>query len=56
LATYDVHLSDISRELAQLKNENDLLHGGIVTPLDQDCELAVAYRCLSEAEHRWIYT
>jgi hypothetical protein len=56
LAAYDVHINDISHELAQLKNQNDLLCGGTVPPLDQDRELAVAYHHLSEAEHRWNYT
>jgi hypothetical protein len=29
--------------------------GGTVPPLDQDRELKVAYRLLSEAEHTWHY-
>jgi hypothetical protein len=41
----------ISREVAQLKCENDLLCGGTIPPLDQDWELKVAYRRLSEAEY-----
>jgi hypothetical protein len=48
--------NDISHELAQLKNENDLLCGGTVPPSDQDLELAVAYHRLSEAKHGWNYT
>jgi hypothetical protein len=38
-----------------LKCENDLLCGGIVPPSDQDRDLKVAYRCLSEVEHAWHY-
>jgi hypothetical protein len=45
----------ISRELTQLKCENDLLRGGAVPPSDRDRELKVAYRRLSEAEHTWHY-
>jgi hypothetical protein len=56
LAAYDVHISNISHELAQLKNENDLLRGDTVPPSDQDRELAVAYHHLSEADHRWNHT
>jgi RNAse (barnase) inhibitor barstar len=44
-----------SRELAQLKCENDLLCGGTVPPYEQDRELKVAYRRLSNAEHAWHY-
>jgi RNAse (barnase) inhibitor barstar len=44
-----------SRELAQLKCENDLLCGGTVPPSEQDRELKVAYRRLSNAEHAWHY-
>jgi RNAse (barnase) inhibitor barstar len=44
-----------SRELTQLKCENDLLCGGTVPPSEQDRELKVAYRRLSNAEHAWHY-
>jgi hypothetical protein len=44
-----------SRELAQLKCENDLLCGGTVPPSEQDQELKVTYHHLSDAEHAWHY-
>jgi hypothetical protein len=51
MAAYkELHIAT-SHELAQLKCKNDLLCGGTGTPTDQDRELKVAYRCLSEAEH-----
>jgi hypothetical protein len=56
LAAYDVHISDFSRELAQLNNHNDLLHGGTVPPSNQKHELVVAYHRLSEAEQGWNHT
>jgi hypothetical protein len=52
---YEERHITISRELAQLKCENDLLHGGTIPPLDQDWELKVTYRCINEAEHVWHY-
>jgi hypothetical protein len=56
MAAYDKHIITISRELAQLKHENDLLCGGTLPPSDQDCEVMVVYHCLSEAEHGLNYT
>jgi hypothetical protein len=44
-----------SRELAQLKCENDLLHGGTVPPSEQNRDLKVAYHYPSDAEHMWHY-
>jgi hypothetical protein len=55
MAAYDKRHIATSCELAQLKCEHDLLHGGIVPASDQDWELKVTYRCLSEAEHTWHY-
>jgi hypothetical protein len=55
MAAYDECHIATSRELAQLKCENDLLHGGTVPPSDQDLELKVVYHHLSEAEHQWHY-
>jgi hypothetical protein len=52
LAAYKEHNTTISRELGQLKRENDLLCGGALPPSDQDRELKVMYHRLSEAEHR----
>jgi hypothetical protein len=51
---YEEHHITISRELAQLKCENDL-RGGTVPPSDQDQELKVMYHRLSETEHVWHY-
>jgi chromosome segregation ATPase len=56
LTAYDERNTTISHKLEQLKHENTLLHSGTLSPLDQDHELRVAYRRLSEAEHRWNYT
>jgi hypothetical protein len=44
-----------SRELAQLKCENDLLRGGTIPPSEQGRELKVMYCRLSDAEHAWHY-
>jgi hypothetical protein len=35
--------------------ENDLLRGDTIPPSDQDWELKITYRRLSEAEHVWHY-
>jgi hypothetical protein len=51
MAADDERHITISREVAQLKCENDLLCGGTIPPLDQDWELKVTYRRLSEAEY-----
>jgi hypothetical protein len=48
---YEERHITISHELAHLKSENDLFRGGTVPPSDQDQELKVAYRRLSEAKH-----
>jgi hypothetical protein len=55
MATYDEFHIATSRELTQLKCENDLLRGGTVPPSNQDQELKVANRRISKAEHRWHY-
>jgi hypothetical protein len=55
MAAYEeCHLST-SRELAQLKCKNDLLHGGIVPPSEHEWEVKVAYCRLCEVEHAWHY-
>jgi hypothetical protein len=51
MVAYDERHIAISRELAQLKYENDILCGGTVPPLDQDWEVKVTYHRLSEAAH-----
>jgi hypothetical protein len=55
MAAYDKHHIATSRELAQMKCENDLLHGGTVPPSDQDRELKIVCHRLSKAEHAWNY-
>jgi hypothetical protein len=55
MAAYEEHHITISRELTQLKYENDLLRGSTIPPSDLDRELKVAYHRLSESEHVWHY-
>jgi hypothetical protein len=55
MAAYEEHHITISRELTQLKYENDLLRGSTIPPSDLDRELKVAYHRLSESEHAWHY-
>jgi hypothetical protein len=43
-------------ELERLRHENAVLHSSALSPSEQDHELLVAYRHLSEAEHGWNYT
>jgi hypothetical protein len=45
-----------SHELEKLRHENVILHSGARSPSEQDRELQVAYRRLSDAEHGWNYT
>jgi hypothetical protein len=53
MATYEERHISTSRELTQLKCENDLLCGGTVPPFEQDQELKVTYHRLSEGENTW---
>jgi hypothetical protein len=55
MVAYEEHHIAILCELALLMCGNDLLRGGTAPPTDQDLELKVAYRRLSEAEHAWHY-
>jgi hypothetical protein len=55
MAAYEERYTATSRELAQLKCENDLLCGGTIPPSEQDQELKVAYCHLSDSEHMWHY-
>jgi hypothetical protein len=55
LTAYDEHSTTISHEHEQLRHENVVLHSGTLPPLEQDHELKVLYRRLSEAEHEWNY-
>jgi hypothetical protein len=51
------HLHSISLEqhVEELRRANAILHSGTSPPSDQDHELQVVYRHLSEAEHGWHY-
>jgi hypothetical protein len=51
LTGYEEHTTAASCELERLRHENVVLHSGACPPLEQDRELQVAYRQLSEAEH-----
>jgi cell division protein FtsB len=55
LTLYDEQNTAISRELEQLKQENALLRSGTRPSSDQDHELKVTYRRLSEVEHALHY-
>jgi hypothetical protein len=45
----------LEQHVEELRRANTILRSGTPPPLDQDCELEVAYRRLSEAEHGWQY-
>jgi hypothetical protein len=48
-------LGSLEQHIKELRRANTILHSGTPSPSDQDRELQVMYRCLSEAEHRWRY-
>jgi hypothetical protein len=50
-----LHLSSLEQHVEELRRANTILHSGAPPPSDQDWELQVAYRRLSEAEHGWHY-
>jgi predicted RNase H-like nuclease (RuvC/YqgF family) len=56
LTAYEEHTAATLRELERLRHENVILHSGVRPPSEQDRELQVAYRRLSEAEHGWNHT
>jgi hypothetical protein len=56
LTAYKEHTTATACELERLRHENDVLRSSALPPLEQDRELQVAYRYLSEAEHGWNYT
>jgi hypothetical protein len=56
LTAYEEHVTTTSHKLERLRHENAVLRSGTLPPSDQDRELKVAYRYLSEAEHGWNYT
>jgi hypothetical protein len=51
LTAYEEHATATSRELKRLRHEYAILRSSACPPSEQDCELQVAYRRLSEAEH-----
>jgi hypothetical protein len=50
---YEEHTTATSRELEWMRHENVVHRSGAHPPSEQDRELQVAYRRLSEAEHGW---
>jgi hypothetical protein len=46
-----LHSSSLEQHVEELRHANAILHSGTPPPSDQDHELQVAYRRLSEAEH-----
>jgi alpha-D-ribose 1-methylphosphonate 5-triphosphate synthase subunit PhnH len=52
LAKYVQHMYNM-QATEELRQENAILHSGTLPPSDQDRELHVTYRHLSEAEHGW---
>jgi hypothetical protein len=51
LTVYEEHTTTTSCELERLRHENTILYSGARPPSEQDRELHVAYRRLSDAEH-----
>jgi hypothetical protein len=50
-----LHSSSLEQHVEKLRRANAILRKGVPPPSDQDRELQVAYRRLSEAEHGWHY-
>jgi hypothetical protein len=50
-----LHSSSLEQHVEELRRTNTILHSGMPPPSDQDRELQVMYRHLSEAEHGWHY-
>jgi hypothetical protein len=50
-----LHSSSLEQHIEELRRANTILHSGTPPSSDQDRELQVAYRRLSEAEHGWHY-
>jgi hypothetical protein len=50
-----LHSSSLEQHVEDLRRANAILHSSTPPPSDQDRELQVAYRRLSEAEHGWHY-
>jgi hypothetical protein len=50
-----LHSSSLEQHVEELRCANAILRSGTPPPSDQDHELQIAYRRLSEAEHGWHY-
>jgi hypothetical protein len=50
-----LHSGSLGQHVEELRRANAILHSGTPPPSDQDRELQVTYRRLSDAEHRWHY-
>jgi hypothetical protein len=50
-----LHSSSLEQHVEELRRANVVLHSGAPPPSDQDHELQVTYRRLSEAKHGWHY-
>jgi hypothetical protein len=50
-----LHSSSLEQHVEELRRANAILCSGTPPPSDQDHELQVVYRRLSEAEHEWHY-
>jgi hypothetical protein len=50
-----LHLGSLGQHVEELRHANAILRSGTPPHSDQDRELQVTYRCLSDAEHRWHY-
>jgi hypothetical protein len=50
-----LHSSLLEQHIEELRHANAILRSGTPPPSDQDRELEIAYRCLSEAKHGWHY-
>jgi hypothetical protein len=50
-----LHSSSLEQHVEELRRANTILRSGAPPPSDQDRELQVTYRRLSEAEHGWHY-
>jgi hypothetical protein len=50
-----LHSSSLEQHVEELRHANAILRSGMPPPSDQDRELQVVYRRLSETEHGWHY-
>jgi hypothetical protein len=50
-----LHSGSLEQHVEELRRVNTILHSSTPPPSDQDHELQVTYRHLSEAKHGWHY-